>query len=223
MLNNTLAKTCVLVLAIAGSVGVLATSLLAQTSSEVEMSGLSGSPDAPRHHFRLRNPAELDAAEAERIYRIVKPALAIGYAASGLAETQNYQEWRKYNSAPYLSSTHGNHYINNYANETGRAYARFEKAGRLPVGSVLVKDSFSVTETGGILLGPVFVMEKMPAGFNDITGDWKYKLVQPDGRFLGETNGEGAKRVEYCIACHWAVEKQDHLYFIPEDYRAAGE
>ena len=187
------------------------------------MSGLSGPPQSPRHHFRLRNPADLDAQEAERIYRIVKPALAIGYAASELAETQNYQAWPKFNTAPYLSSTHGNHYINNYANETGRVYGRFEQAGRLPVGSILVKDSFSVTETGGILLGPVFVMEKMPAGFNEITGDWKYKLIQPDGSFLGETKGEGAQRVEYCIACHWAVEKQDHLYFIPEAYRAASQ
>jgi len=60
--------------------------------------------------------------------------------------------------------------------------ARFEAAGRLPVGSVIAKDSFSVTETGGILLGPLFVMEKMPAGFNPASGDWRYTLIQPDGR-----------------------------------------
>jgi len=197
--------------------------LLAQTSGEVEMSGISGSPQAPRHHFRLRNPAELGPAEAERVYRIARKSLSVGYAGSGLTETQDYQSWRRFNTAPYLSSTHGNHYINNYANDTGRAYGRFENADTLPPGTILAKDSFAVTETGGILLGPLFVMEKMPAGFNDITGDWKYKLVQPDGTFFGETKGEGAERVEYCIACHWAVEHQDHLYFIPGDYRATNQ
>lgn len=69
---------------------------------------------------------------------------------------------------PYLSATHGNHYIDKYANQTGRAYGGGK---RLPVGSVIAKDSFSVTETGGILLGPLFVMEKMPAGFSYVSGD----------------------------------------------------
>jgi hypothetical protein len=197
--------------------------LLAQTAADVEMGGISGPPQAPRRHFRLRNPAALDAAEAQRVYGIASHSLRAGYAVSGLAEAQHYQTWRRFNTAPYLSSTHGNHYINNYANETGHVYGRFEQAGKLPVGTILAKDSFSVTETGGILLGPLFVMEKMPDGFNYVTGDWRYKLVQPDGTLLGETKGAGSERVEYCIACHLAVEHQDHLYFIPRDYRAAGE
>ena len=32
---------------------------------------------------------------------------------------------------------------------------------------------------------------------------------------------EDAERVEYCIGCHLAAEHQDHLFFVPEDYRAA--
>ena len=52
-----------------------------------------------------------------------------------------------------------------------------------------------------------------------VTGDWKYTEILPDGTLLGETNGEDAERVEYCIACHLAAEKQDHLYFIPKKYR----
>ncbi|MDH3712472.1 MAG: hypothetical protein OET44_01335, partial [Gammaproteobacteria bacterium] len=219
MLSDTLTRTISLAPAVVFSAGfALAMPLLAQSSADVEMSGISGSPQAPRHHFRLRNPAALGSAEAERIYHIASESLRTGYAASGVAEAQVYQSWRRFNTAPYLSSTHGNHYINNYANETGHVYGRFEEAGKLPVGTVIAKDSFAVTETGGILLGPLFVIEKLPAGFNEITGDWRYKLVQPDGTFFGETEGRGAERVEYCIACHWAVEHQDHLYFIPRDY-----
>ena len=193
--------------------------LTAQSGSEVEMSNISGEEDSPRRHFRLRDPAKISAAQAESIYQIAVKALEAGYARSGLSPAGTYLRWQRLNRAPYLSSTHGNHYINNYANEIARDYALFEKAGKLPVGSVIAKDSFSVTETGGILLGSLFLMEKMPEGFSYASGDWKYSLIQPDGRVLGETNGPGSQRVAYCIACHLAVEHQDHLYFVPPAYR----
>ncbi len=205
---------------LAALVAVAGVALAADPRRDAEMSPISGAPAEPRRHFRLRHPAELAPAEAERIYRIVRGALAGGYAGSGAAVARDYPRWRRYNSAPYLSSSHGNHYLNNYGNAAASAYGRFEKAGRLPVGAVIAKDSFSVTETGGILLGPLFVMEKMPAGFNPASGDWRYSLIQPDGTLLGRTNGEGAERVAYCVACHLAAERHDHLYFVPEAYRA---
>ncbi len=188
----------------------------AQQSSDVEMSEISGDQKAPRRHFRLREPASLAPGEATHIYEIALKSLSAGYARSGVPGAEAYSGWRRYNSVPYLSSTHGNHYINNYANETARAYG---SGKRLPVGSVIAKDSFSVTETGGILLGPLFLMEKMPQGFSYVSGDWKYSLIQPDGTLFGETNGSGSQRVQYCISCHLAVEAQDHLYFVPPEFR----
>ncbi len=191
--------------------------VFAQQSGQVEMSEISGDKEVPRRHFRLRDPATLAPGEAQHIYDIAIRSLTAGYARSGVTAAESYSGWRRYNRVPYLSATHGNHYINNYANETARAYGR---GGRLPVGSVIAKDSFSVTETGGILLGPLFLMEKMPNGFNYVSGDWKYSLIQPNGTLFGETNGPGSERVEYCISCHLAVEGQDHLYFVPRAYRA---
>ena len=188
-------------------------------SDEVEMSPISGTPDNPRRHFRLKNAQSLDAEEAGRIYSLVKTALAAGYRASGLAPAADYQSWRQYNTRPYPSATHGNHYLNNYANDAASAYARYEGAGTFPVGSIIAKDSFAKTETGGILLGPLFVMEKMSPGFSYASGDWKYVLVGPDGIALGETNGVGSQRVEYCIGCHLAAESTDHLFFVPQDVR----
>lgn len=206
-------------LAAAGQLSAESTTSSAQSGSDVEMSTISGEPATPRRHFRLRNPQTLDADRAAEIYAVARAAMAIGYPLSGLSTARDYQSWRRYNSAPYLSATHGNHYLNNYANESARAYGDFERAGRLPVGAVIAKDSFSVTETGGILIGPLFIMEKMPQGFNYVSGDWKYTLVKPDGTLFGETNGPGARRVEYCITCHLARERYDHLYFIPSDFR----
>lgn len=191
----------------------------AETREEIEMSPISGPQDRPRRHFRLRFPAKLTPSAAAEYYDIIRGAMLEGYGRSGLDAAQNYQSWRRYNRAPYPSAAHGNHYLNNYANDTAAAYGAFDEAGELPVGSVIAKDSFAVTETGGILLGSLAIMEKMPAGFNYVSGDWRYTLVQPDGTVLGRTKGEGAERVQYCITCHLARERQDHLYFIPERYR----
>lgn len=206
-------------LAVLGLVFLMPVSVFAE-ETDVEMSAVSGDPAEPRRHFRLMNPAKLSPQRASEVYAIVRQALQGGYSRSGNAIASGYQDWRRMNSAPYLSATHGNHYLNNYVNEIGAAaYGRFEKAGRLPEGSIIAKDSFSMTRSGEILLGGLFVMQKMPRGFNDLTDDWKYALFQADGRLFGETNGTGSRRVEYCIGCHLAVKHQDHLWFLPEAYR----
>ena len=182
--------------------------------------GISGDPDQPRRHFRVRDPARIGTAEAEAIYRGLAADMADIYALSGGRLAASYQGWRRYNSAPYLSVTHGQRYVNNYANRLARDYGRFEDAGRLPVGAVIAKDSIAITAAGEVFPGPLFIMEKMPEGFSNASGDWRYTMVMPDGSLLGITKGEGAERVEFCIGCHLARERYDHLYFPPEEFRA---
>ena len=182
----------------------------------------------PSRHFRMHQVVDLDPDEATRLYGLVRGALAKGYTLSGFEGVDGYQGLKRFNSAPYLSSTHGNHYLNNYANDVASKYAKFEQAGRLPVGSILYKDSFSITnvqqdfsqtETRQIVLGPLFIMRKMEPGFNPLTGDWQYIQIQPDGEVLGMTRDVGAEHVDYCITCHLTREHYDHLYFVPDDYR----
>lgn len=180
-----------------------------------------GDPEKPRRHYRIRRPARLAPDAAEEIYRELADQLVAGYGPTGHPVARDYRAWRRYNTAPYLSATHGNLYINNYANETAEAYGEFENAGVLPVGSIIAKDSFVVARDGEVRPGPLFIMEKMPKGFNYVSSDWRYTQINPDGEFFGETHGDGAERVEYCIGCHLAVEQQDHLFFIPGPYRVA--
>lgn len=198
-------------------------SVLAQNAaSDPEFSPISGDPAKPRRHTRLVGPAKLGPERAQEIYEIVRPSLRAGYARSGRASVGGYQDWRRFNTAPYLSAAHGNHYLSNYVNAIGaETYARFEKGGAHPVGTIVAKDSFSLTRSGDIILGSLYLMEKMPAGFNHASADWKYALVRPDGTFVGETNGQGRERVEYCIGCHLAKQHQDHLWFLPRAFRAA--
>ncbi|WP_299392456.1 cytochrome P460 family protein [Pelagibius sp.] len=185
--------------------------------------GLGGSTEQPRRHFRVPNPAVLSEREAVEIYLGLADELAAVYARSGSSIVGEYQSWQRYSSAPYKSMTHGRRYVSNYANAQARDYGRYEQAGQLPVGSVVVKDSFVVTDAGEITLGPLFVMEKMAPGFNYVTGDWRYSMISETGEFLGETGGEGAQRVEFCIACHLAQEDQDHLFFVPAERRVTAD
>ena len=176
-------------------------------------------PSGPRRHFRAKDPARLSGDEAERIYDELKEDMAQRYRLSRQPGAANYQRWKRYNRVPYRSTSHGRRFINNYANETAGAYGRFEKAGRLPVGSVIAKDSFAVSKSGVVEPGPLFMMEKMPDGFSYVSGNWRYTMIMPDGSVFGTTKGEGAERVQFCISCHLAVEHQDHLFFIPTRYR----
>jgi hypothetical protein len=131
-----------------------------------------------------------------------------------------YTKWRRYSKVAYQSATHGQRYVQNYANARGGKYAGFEKAGKMKKGAVLAKDSFSVNKAGHLGVGPLFLMEKMGKGFNKASGDWRYTMVMPNGSVFGTTNGKGSARVKFCAECHAAVgETQDHMFFLPSEYR----
>ena len=179
-----------------------------------------------------------NTAAADTYDRIAKQ-LHAGYVKSGDPVAAVYFNWQRYNMAPYISETHGRRYVNNYANTAASAYAGFEEAGVMPQGSVLAKDSFRVVPTNpcatinpcttnpcsvetssGLQAGPLFIMEKMVTGFNLATGDWRYTMIMPDGSIFGTTDGPGSAKMQFCADCHGAVgDKQDHLYFLPEEYR----
>jgi hypothetical protein len=171
-------------------------------------------------HFRVPDPANVNAEEAETVYRSLSGEMVERYTLSGIAVAANYTRWTRYNTAPYRSVTHGRTYLNNYANTIAHAYGGYETAGTLPVGSVLAKDSFSIGRDGEVLPGPLFLMEKMEAGFNPASGDWRYTQILPDGSILGTTNGDNTDNVSYCVPCHAAAGAgRDHLFFPRKPFR----
>ncbi|WP_020592235.1 cytochrome P460 family protein [Kiloniella laminariae] len=162
---------------------------------------------------------EISDEKAAAEYETIAPSLREGYAKSGHPVATEYFNWSRYSTVPYASSTHGGRLVHNYANDIAKNYGKFEEVGTLPVGAIAAKDSFKVTKNG-VKPGPLFLMEKMAAGFSPESGDWKYTLVTPDGKIFGETNGTNSKKVKFCADCHNAVgEDQDYLFFLPEDYR----
>jgi len=174
-------------------------------------------PGAPRHHQRIARAATLEPDAAEAIYSDLVGEMAADYARSGLPAAREYRQWPRFNRAPYRSASHGRRFVNNYASDP--RYGRFEKAGRFPVGTVVAKDSFTVTDDGHVEPGPLFLMTKMAEGFNAASGDWRYSVVMPSGEVAGVTRGENAAQVAYCIGCHLIREAYDHMYFPPPRFR----
>ncbi|PPR25771.1 MAG: hypothetical protein CFH40_00275 [Alphaproteobacteria bacterium MarineAlpha10_Bin3] len=207
-------------LALIASISILyGGSANAATDKPAPSFGFSGDPNRPRRHFRVRDAAELDSKTAQRNYARMVDDMARGYAVSNLSVAKSYRRWKKYNIAPYLSATHGRRFVNNYANAAASAYGMHEKAGPLPEGAVLAKDSFMVADDGSMAAGPLFIMEKMAPGFNYVSGDWRYTMILPDGSIFGVTKGENSARVGFCIGCHLARERFDHLFFVPKAFR----
>ena len=195
--------------------------LLAALSWQIP-SAAGQSPDfaRPEQHFSVERPANLTPADAMVIYEKVRDRMVAGYRLSHDPAAETFTQWRRYNSAPYRSATHGQRFVNNYGNMVGKAYGRYEDAGPLPAGTVLAKDSFAVTQRGDVFTGPLFLMEKMPAGFRPDAHDWRYTMIMPDGSLFGTTNGEGSDRVEFCITCHEAAgEAAQQLFFVPDEFR----
>jgi hypothetical protein len=181
--------------------------------------GLGPESGPQTRHPRLVNVATIVGAEAEKIYRAVLDELKAVYARSDDPVARAYASWRRYNRYPYRSARHGDLLVNNYANDAARSYWRFEYAGPMPAGALIAKDSFSVSRDGYVLVGPLFVMEKMPAGSNAGTGDWRYSLIDAHGERVGMTGGKDAERVRFCDNCHAKAPGGDRLYFMPNEVR----
>ncbi len=142
------------------------------------------------------------------------------YRKAGMRQVSGYTKWLKVNTHAYQSGTHGGRYVNNYTDSHGDyRYKRFEKAGTMPFGSVLAKDSFEVRPDGKVAVGPLFIMEKMAKGFNKGSGDWRYSMIMPNGKVAGMTKGKGMS-MKFCAECHSGVAPdQDHIMLVPDEYR----
>jgi hypothetical protein len=165
--------------------------------------------------------ADLTDDEALAVYDCAKAEMAESYAKADIAAVRNYQNWASFSTVPYRSRAHSRRYVNNYANDIAApAYGKYGSGGSLPEGSVIVKDSFVVTEEGRLVFGSLGIMEKMTKGFNPQGGDWRFVFVLPDGRLFGSTNELDEYTVDFCQECHLdAGVEQDMLFFLPTKYR----
>lgn len=170
----------------------------------------------PDRHFPLEDPARLDPAAAERAYASVVNDMANRFATSADPAAIYYRRWWRANRSPYLSTTHGNRYVNNYVNLTARVYGTLPPGEPMPIGSVIAKDAISIDASGEILPGALALMEKKFEGYDKAARDWRYALILPDGSIFADSNGPNAAGTEFCVTCHaTAGDDADHLFFMP--------
>lgn len=182
----------------------------------------SGRDDAAKvkRHFKIERPAHLSNQEALTIYENIGQDIAKGYGASRDPAANQFRKWRRYNSAPYRSATHGNRYVNNYANTKAASYAKMKPGDKAPAGAVYAKDSFTVTSDGGVFGGALFLMEKLIAGASPKTADWRYWMILPDGSIFGDSQGDNAAEMDFCHGCHRSMAKRrDYLFYVPKKFR----
>ena len=140
-------------------------------------------------HIRVLDPRNLGPGEAEKMYDALLDRMVTGYLKSGLAE-MDYRGWERLNTAPYISDQHGARFVNVYMNALSGDFFAASEDAPMPVGTIVVKDSISAVESGGVSRGPLFTMEKMPAGFAPEFGDWRYSMIMPNGKLFGMTGGD---------------------------------
>ena len=80
------------------ALGLASPTILA--GERLQAAQISGDPDKPKRHFRIRRPARLAPAEAEEVYQQLIDGLVAGYAPADHPVTRDYRSWRRYNSAP---------------------------------------------------------------------------------------------------------------------------
>ncbi len=171
-------------------------------------------------HPAIADPANITPSRAEEIYQAIRHRMRDRYAQSGDPLFSAYQDWKRFTRQPYRAGSHGERFVHHYVNEPAEIYGDYEKAGPLPTGSIVIKDSFTVTKRGQVMFGPLFLMEKMSDGFRSAAGTWRFMMLRPDGSVVGLTGGTNEAAVRFCAECHArAGAEQDFLYFMPDEAR----
>ena len=118
----------------------------------------------------------------------------------------DYKSWKKINTETFLSKPHGKRFVDIHVNDVG--YDAYIKKDDLPVGTIIVKPSWEAKDgKASDVEGPVFVMEKKPAGFDADHGDWWYGFYwkQPTGAWKDKGGiywRSPSPKVNYCWECH---------------------
>ena len=158
--------------------------------------------------------------EIKQAQECIWDSLTAGYAKAPTPWAKDFTSWTNVSTQAYQSATHGNRYVMNFADSVAKDYAKYEKSGVLPVGSVLAKPSFSINGKGEVKPGPLFFMEKHEDGFDKEAQNWKYSMVTPTGKFNGGAAGPTPKGLRFCVNCHVNTGGEyDSLLYVPEDYR----
>ncbi len=146
---------------------------------------------------------DLSYEEAQSVYDCLKDALYAGYQKGSkrwipVDRVKTYRDWTPVSKLPANPGFHGGRFLFTYVNDVGAAeYLKYaDERGAMPAGTLIAKESFSVTDKGKAKRGPLFFMEKVAAGKSPQTNDWYYYAVAPNGVPMA------VPVVQACHTCH---------------------
>jgi hypothetical protein len=141
--------------------------------------------------------------EAQVVYDCIKDDLHAGYMTGDkrwipTGYVADYRSWTPANTLPANPGFHGGRFLLTWINDVGaEEYLKFaDENVNIPAGTVIAKESFSVTVAGKVKHGPLFIMEKRVAGTSPETNDWYYMAVAPNGTPMA------VNVMKACNECH---------------------
>ncbi|MEO1773748.1 MAG: hypothetical protein AAFS07_02215 [Pseudomonadota bacterium] len=145
---------------------------------------------------------ELTGEEAQAVYECIAADLDAGWKTGPKRwipadRTETYRDWDLASRFPAAPGFHGERFLVTRVNATGHdAYTRYADDPSIPAGTLIAKESFTVTEAGEVKAGPLFFMEKVNTGSSPETMDWYYYAVAPSGTPMA------VNVMTACNSCH---------------------
>ncbi len=115
-----------------------------------------------------------------------------------------YKSYEKINNDLKLSSAHGGKYVYTFINNIGIDSFK-NKTYPYKEGTISVKESY--TDSQGKNPDNLYVMKKMPKGYDSENNDWYYAILDKNGKTTQE-----AGKISSCINCHKISKDKDYIY-----------
>ena len=164
-------------------------------------------------------PDDISFDEANKVYQCLTEKMYKGYQKGAkrwipLDYVANYKNWRAASTAPANPGPHTNRFLFTRVNEIGfDAYTKYAEDVTMPVGTVISKESFTISKKGKAKPGPLFIMEKVAPGTSPSTNDWYYMMVSAKGAPVAVNVARD------CHECHSGFDFQDSLGYPVEEVR----
>lgn len=162
---------------------------------------------------------DISYREAHDVYLCLERKMFEGYNTGpkkwvNANHVGQFRTWKAASTLPANPGPHSNRFLFTYVNKIGEAaYTQYAEGVKMPVGTVLVKESFSINSKGKSKPGPLFIMEKAAAGSSPKTGDWYYTMVGANGK------PQAVNVFRACHDCHSGWEDSDFVGYPVEEVR----
>jgi hypothetical protein len=132
-----------------------------------------------------------------------------------VSDFEDYESWMKVNDEPVTGDAFGvlgpahegaEGFREVYINNEGKKVSKGKDDFPYPVGTIIVKESYTNKNGKKGDLTSLTVMVKRGSGYDIEHGNWEYMMVTPDEEVMAQG------RVEMCIGCHTATRDTDWVF-----------